>query len=360
MNNIKKIVFAAALSLSSMASYAQDIHFSQFYENSILRNPALTGIFSGDFKFGVNYRSQWGSISNPFTTVSFSGETRILTNANTADYISFGLAAYSDKAGTINFKSQGVYPTIAYNKSLEDVHNTYLSAGFTFGYQNRSVDMNKMTFSSQAVGGVYNSYNASGENAPFKNTNNLDVGAGLSVNSSIGTDNSCNYYVAASLYHINRPSQVFNGGYSNVRLPMKWQLSAGMNFIMSENWSMTLHGNFSAQGASREGVYGGLLSYHSALPFQESDFAFSFGSFARSTTTGGDAVIPTVQMAFKNVTVGASYDVTNSTLATSSNTSTGAMEMTLFVRGNYAHKLNPQDNIRCPRFERPIHYPFNN
>ena len=24
---------------------AQDIHFSQFYENSIMRNPALTGIF---------------------------------------------------------------------------------------------------------------------------------------------------------------------------------------------------------------------------------------------------------------------------------------------------------------------------
>ena len=41
-------VFAMSVLLGAgLSSNAQDIHFSQFYENAILRNPALTGIFSG-------------------------------------------------------------------------------------------------------------------------------------------------------------------------------------------------------------------------------------------------------------------------------------------------------------------------
>src|SRR3954470_10607656 len=75
---------------------AQDIHFSQFYENAILRNPALTGIFSGDYKAGVNYRTQWGSIANPFQTIMASAESRILLSEEHGDYLSYGLAVSYD------------------------------------------------------------------------------------------------------------------------------------------------------------------------------------------------------------------------------------------------------------------------
>ena len=62
------IFSASALFLMSVSSKAQDIHFSQFYENAILQNPALTGIFSGDYKVGFDYRSQWGSQFVPYNT----------------------------------------------------------------------------------------------------------------------------------------------------------------------------------------------------------------------------------------------------------------------------------------------------
>jgi hypothetical protein len=35
-----------------------DIHFSQFYETSILRNPALTGVFPEDYRVGAYERSE--------------------------------------------------------------------------------------------------------------------------------------------------------------------------------------------------------------------------------------------------------------------------------------------------------------
>lgn len=356
MNKFLRIFSVSALLGVSSLSFAQDIHFSQFYENSMLRNPALTGVFSGDYKVGVNYRNQWATIANPYSTVAFSGETRILTNRNTADYLSLGLAAYHDKAGTVSFNSTALYPTVAYNKALEDIHSSYLSVGMTFGYLARNVDMSKMTFSSQVVGGVYNGSNASGENAPFSSMSSFDLGTGLSFNSSIGTENNCNYYLGASLFHINRPTQVFNGGYASVKMPMKWQFSGGINFIFSETWSMALHTNYSSQAPYSEMVYGGLLTYHSVVPVLESDFAFTMGAFVRDN----DAIIPTVKIDYQNMAFGISYDVNNSTLTTSSNTSTGATEFTLYIRGMFNHKNNPQDGIMCPRFERQNTYPFNN
>lgn len=356
MKNCFKIVAAGILIGMSTAGRAQDIHFSQFYENSILRNPALTGIFSGDYKVGLDYRDQWGSVSNPYRTVSATAETRILANREVGDYVSLGLGAFYDKAGAIDFTSQEVYAAVAYNKAMNDEHNSYLSVGFTGGYSARFVDMNKMTFSSQYVNG-YDPNNASGETAPFKSLHNFDMGAGISLNSSIDRDNRANYYLGASVYHINHPTQIFNGGYSTVKLPMKWQFSAGINLVFSEHFSLALHGNYSRQQPYNETIYGGLISYHGTTPGLPSIFAFSFGGFYRYQ----DAFIPTVRIDYANLTFGYSYDANNSSLATAgSGSSASANEITVYIRGMYNHRSNPRDGVMCPRFENEILYPFNN
>src|SRR5580693_7822953 len=83
-------------------SYAQaDIHFSQFYETSILRNPALTGVFENDYKVGVYYRNQWSSITNPYNTVLLSAESHVQVKQTSEDFFSFGILGYTDKAGSI-------------------------------------------------------------------------------------------------------------------------------------------------------------------------------------------------------------------------------------------------------------------
>ena len=45
----RKLFVALCLCLSSRLM-AQDIHLSQFYETPILRNPALIGLFNGDYR----------------------------------------------------------------------------------------------------------------------------------------------------------------------------------------------------------------------------------------------------------------------------------------------------------------------
>ena len=356
MKNFLKIVSSGLLLGLGLSSSAQDIHFSQFYENSILRNPALTGIFSGDYKVGIDYRNQWASVTNPYQTALVTGEARVLVNRNSNDYLSFGVAGTYDKAGIIEFTSQEVVGSMAYNKGLGDRHNSYFSMGVSGGYLARFVDMSKMTFSSQYVNGGYSANNPTGENAPFKSLSNYDLAAGISLNSSLDVDNRANYYIGVSASHLNHPTEIFNGGYDGVKLPIKYQFNAGLNLVFNETFSLALHGNYSQQQPYTETVYGGLLTWHSFTPGVNSPFSFSAGAFYRYQ----DALIPTVRLEYQNVSFTFSYDATNSSLASTGGSGASGTEISLFVRGAFAHRKNPRDGVMCPRFENEVFYPFHN
>lgn len=349
---MKKFVTLAILSLAALSMpgnvMAQDIHFSQFYENAILRNPALTGIFSGDYKAGVNYRNQWSSISVPFETVLASAETRVIVNREVGDYVSFGLSATYDKAGTINFNSLQLYPAINYNKALEDNRHSYLSVGFAGGYVQRSFDMSKATFSTQYVNGSFASANASGENMFKASMQYYDLAAGISYNSSAGPGNIINYYVGAAGYHITKPKQSFTGDQSLVRLATKVTGNLGMKWNITDEYGLTMHLNYTMQGSYRETIAGGLVSWRNVRD-QENKFVFHAGMFLRFK----DAMIPTVKVDYKQYSFIFSYDVNTSSLKSASN-GVGGMELSIFVRGNYKKTQHMGFQTECPRFEKML------
>jgi len=357
---MKRVLTIVSLASSlAFTAGAQDLHFSQFYENSVLTNPALTGVFSGDYKVGLDYRNQWASVATPFSTTMFSAETKILVSHAVADYISFGFGGYYDQAGQISFTSMEVYPSIAYNKALEDAHNTYLSVGFTGGFIGRYVDQSKMTFSNQWIPGVgpgngYSASNPTGETNTYRSLSNYDVGAGIALNGSFDLENKANYYLGVGMYHLNHPTEVFNiSNEQMAKLPIRSEYSAGLHLVANEHISFSFHGEYTLQNPYSEFIGGGLVTFRSVPPGMPSIFALSLGCFVRSK----DAVIPTVKIDYENVSVGFSYDVTTSTLSTGASGASSA-ELTLYVHGMYKHRKDPVDPIRCPRFDDEIYYPF--
>jgi len=340
------LIFFAALAVLPGTTRAQDIHFSQFYENAILRNPALTGIFSGDSKAGVNFRNQWSSLSVPFVTVLASVETRIAVNREVGDFLSFGLTATYDKAGSINFNSMQIYPAINYNKALEDKHMSYLSVGFAGGYIQRTVDMSKMTFSNQWVNGSYNPDNGTGENMPFTKMEHFDLSAGVSFNSSIGENNRVNYYLGGAAYHLTKPKESFDPAQSFVRLGTRWTGNLGVQSYLTEQIGLTLHLNYQNQNPHQEWIGGGLISWRDYDFNQQSKFAIYAGCFIRVK----DAVIPTIKLDYEQYSVTASYDITTSSLRPASE-GVGGFEISLYVRGKYNRGPDPLQQSRCPRFE---------
>ena len=58
-------------------SLSQDIHFSQFFEAPLLRNPSLAGIYRGDIRVQGVYRDQWNSFTNAYRTGSINAEYKM-------------------------------------------------------------------------------------------------------------------------------------------------------------------------------------------------------------------------------------------------------------------------------------------
>lgn len=338
-------ILALVASITMHNANAQDIHFSQFYENAILRNPALTGIFTGDYKVGINYRNQWSSISVPFQTGLASAESRISVSKETSDYLSFGATLTYDHAGSINFNSLQVYPAINYNKSLEDERNSYLSVGFTAGYIQRSVDPTRMRFPSQYVNGSYSSSNA-GENINNVKQSYMDLGAGISLNSSLGEDNKVNYYLGAAAYHLNKPKAAFDPSQTFVRMDVKVNGNLGFNWNIDQNIGITFHSNYTKQGSYTEIIGGALVSWRKYDAMMNSLFVIYGGLFYRYN----DAIIPTIKLDYKKYSFTLSYDINNSSLHTASS-SMGGWEISIFTRGSLSQGLWAKDKNSCPRFE---------
>jgi type IX secretion system PorP/SprF family membrane protein len=348
----KLLTITAALLLSGGALRAQDIHFSQFYENSILRNPGLTGIFSGDYKAGVNYRTQWGSIANPFQTVIASYESRILVNKELHDYLSYGLCVSYDHAGSIDFNSIQVTPALNYNKSLYDRHQSYLSVGFAGSYIQRSVDPSKMTLDNQWVNGGYINTAPTGENMTFQKITHYDVSAGVSFNSAAGANNEVIYYIGGAAYHIMRPRESFNPNEAFIRLNPKYTGSAGLSARLTPSFGLSVMANYTNQNPYVETMFGGLASYRHTMGENRS-FAIYAGCFVRVN----DAIIPTIKVDYNKYSFTASYDVTTSSLKPSLS-SQGGYEFSVYIRGKRARNADQLDQVNCPRFEQDMNPQF--
>src|SRR4249919_1609661 len=98
MSMLKKIWMIIFCSSAVIAS-AQDIHFSQYFSAPLTINPALTGGFAGDYRAGVNYRTQWGSVTVPYRTFDLYGDLNIGRRIISRNFWAVGLNVISDRAG---------------------------------------------------------------------------------------------------------------------------------------------------------------------------------------------------------------------------------------------------------------------
>ena len=93
---MRKIVLILILSFVVNA-WAQDVHFSQFLANSFVLNPAMVGVQKNDYKATLQRKSQWASVSVPFTTFTLALERKDILS-KTASNIQIREAIYKNSA----------------------------------------------------------------------------------------------------------------------------------------------------------------------------------------------------------------------------------------------------------------------
>ena len=324
-------------------SDAQDIHLSQFYETPLLRNPALAGIFTGDFRIEAVYRNQWSSITIPYQTGALSGEAKFPIGKHN-DYITGGLQLTYDVAGSSHFQTTEVLPALNYHKSLSDERNMYLSVGFMGGFTQRQFNPDKLTFDNQYNNGAFDPSAPSGENFAKYGYVYADVATGISFSSTFGEN--VNWFAGASYYHFNRPKVSFFND-QTIELSPKWEYNAGLSAPLGDFAQLILEYNQLKQGLYSEVIAGGLLGYTLQIRNGAADYTnMLYGGFF---VRWDDAIVPVIKLEMHNYEVGFSYDVNISKLSKASQ-SFGGFEISLAYKGFFSGANSSINKLRCPRF----------
>lgn len=336
-------IIAVALSLCGCFSLnAQDIHFSQFMETPLLRNPALSGIFTGDLRVQAVYRNQWNNIAAPYQTSTLNAEYKLPVGKGD-DFLTIGGWILYDKAGTVALSATHIMPVINYHKSLSEVKNIYLSAGISGGIVQRRVDRNKMTTDNQWSGTEYNPGQSTGETFANGNYTYFDGSVGLSLNMQLGENINNNMYVGFAYHHFNPSAKVSFYNAPDVVIQPKIVLSGGLRMDIDPTSFFTLQADVSKQGPHSEYIGGGLYSFRLG-DLDYSTTVFSAGAFWRWKS----AIIPMVKLDIFPFTFGVSYDINISQLKSGSQT-TGGFELSLIYQKAF-NKSASTDYLRCPRF----------
>ena len=340
---LHKFVWGMLLLFASSQVQSQDIHFSQFFEAPLLRNPALAGLFTGDLRIQAVYRTQWQSVTVPYQTTSLNGEYK-LPIGKSEDFLTLGGQILYDKAGTVAMTSTHVMPAINYHKSLSATRNMYLSLGFMGGLVQRSLDRSKVTTNSQFDGNAYNGGLADGETFASSSFSYFDGTAGLSFNTQIGENPEDNIFFGVAYHHFNKPSNISFYGNTKLQMAPKWVYSAGARMNTSEYSYVTFHGDYISQGPQTQ-VIGGLMYTYKLDDSFDPKFLIHGGAFIRFK----DAIIPVAKIEMRPLAISVSYDANVSQLSAASG-GRGGFEMAISYQKYINRDNSSKEAVRCPRF----------
>jgi len=339
---LSHIIIICCCLLALPAARAQDIHFSQFFEAPLLRNPSLAGIFSGDYRVQAVFHDQWNSFTNAYRTGSLNAEYKMPIGKGN-DFITTGLQLLYDKAGSAALSTTEILPALNYHKSLSNDRTMYLSLGFMGGLVNKSIDLSKVTTNSQYNGTAYDPALPDGETLVTPSVNYWDGSVGMSFNTSFGKDKANTMFIGAALHHLNRPKNSF---YKNpaIELDPKYVFSVGMKLIVNEYTYFTLQADQSKQGSFKETIGGALYSYKLGDDPENSGYILHLGAFLRWK----DAIIPVLKVDMNALSVALSYDANISELKTVSQ-GRGGFELSISYIG-FLDRENSKYRILCPKF----------
>lgn len=293
------------------ASFAQDIHFTMFHAAPTVLNPGAAGLFNGTFRASTNFKTQWGSISNPYNTFSFTADGALWKNRGGNAHMGAGISAYRDVAGSTNYGTTKINLSISTILYLDE--NNTASIGLTGGWVQRTIAPEDLQWDSQFNGQAFDASLPSYENYTFENNSYFDFAAGAmwsygTAASSIASFDKFHAQAGIAYHHLSRPLIVNYYG-ENEKLYSKF-VAHGDLHIATGYSRLAFRPRFTAffQGPSREINVGTMVRYlvmeGAKYTGFVKGFAFSLGGYYRL----GDAFSPSMELEFGGFSLGYSYD----------------------------------------------------
>ncbi|MEI6348655.1 MAG: PorP/SprF family type IX secretion system membrane protein [Bacteroidota bacterium] len=321
-------------------SIAQDIHFSQFWASLHNTNPALVAYFDGTGRFSFNQRTQWNTVTKPYTTFMASYDAPIIKRPYRQDLFGLGVTAFRDVAGDSHFGTTQLNLSLSYIKALNRRNNNFVSFGLQLGGAQRNITYSELYFDEQFVNGRFDPSMQNSEQ--FSRSNfifgDISVGSAWSFHKRYRQS----YQVGISLSHLNQPKQsLFDD--QNTRMDMKTMITFTSQQKASEDIDVYPMLMASFQGTYYEVLLGGQTRY--IFSKNSSTYTtFNAGIFYRF----GDAAFVMFGAEYMRYQFGISYDINTSKLHNASRYQ-GGWEISL----NYLFNKNTPRKIKevpCPIF----------
>jgi type IX secretion system PorP/SprF family membrane protein len=308
----RKLLVLSAAALLAAGAQAQDMHFSQFRESPLLLNPASAGVFDGNYRLTLNYRTQWAAMGSPYKTMGASFDLPLFEENVQHAYLGTGLTVFQDAAGDAKLGQlqaglsiAGIIPVDRSNK---------VSGGLVIGFGQRSIDPSKLQFGNQYNGSQgYDPNIPANEVTPAESFTYADIGAGFfyeysNQRSSIAQDDVFRINAGLACFHANQPAQSFIAG--GDKLYRKWTLHSSMRYdVPGGKVSFAPSLMVLKQGPANELNIGTLINYRLKTGTKITGFfsqsTIGFGAYYRSK----DAIVPQVYFELSDFAVGLAYDV---------------------------------------------------
>lgn len=336
---MKKLILLCLLLSPVVLTYAQDIHYSQFYASPLTLNPALTGVNDCNYRVALSYRNQWASVTTPYTTPSISFDINNIANKLIKRGIgSAGLLILNDKAGDGQLSNLTIMGSAAYQRDLDAQKKMMGSVGVQFGYVQKRYDLSKLTFEEQWAGTDFNQSLFNGEQNLNNKLSYLNVNLG-GLWAYKPTD-KVNVFLGVAGFNLISPKETFYNDGKN-KLSPRTVVHAGAKIGLNEKMNLLPMFLYMGQSKDVEVNFGTSLGYN----LTASDAVIYLGGYYRMN----DAVIVMLGGEYKKVRLGLSYDINTSSLKTASN-GNGGFEISLSYIGCIGNLILDKPIQWCPRF----------
>ncbi|MEY4739013.1 MAG: hypothetical protein RLZZ05_397 [Bacteroidota bacterium] len=337
-DKVKKSLTILSFVFIALQARAQDPHFSQFFSSPLTLNPANTGNFSGFARASANYRNQWPSFGNAYSTSTASIDGTVFKKLiPEGDRLSLGLLMLSDQSGNGILKENHLGVSAAYTKGLDMLGKHSITAGFQGSFSSLGFDQNKANFEDEI--------SASGFTLPSSEVllsrdlgrQYLDMHAGLLYKGSFSENDL--FYAGASVYHLKTPSLGFSS--PNYFIQRRYNVHGGGYIALG--YATTVHASFQYQQQFnyKEFLLGGAIS-QLLVDKQKTYTELYAGAWIRNN----DAIIPYLGIEWNSLRAGFSYDINYSKRKAAS-----AMYQSAEISLNWIFNMEEGAlTVKCPKF----------
>lgn len=345
MRNLITTYFICVFSLLALA---QDNHLSLYDAAPISLNPAMTGVFEGDWRIHGQYRSQWKSVNfKPYQAALISFDIPVKKWG-------FGLQINNFRAGIGNFNAIQGIASVAYTTSIDKNKNHNLSFGVQGGITQKSVEYQLLSFNNQYTtnnGGEFDMSISSQEDFAGQSLVIPAVNAGF-LYFFAKKESKMNPFIGFSAFNLTEPKESFIDPGAENKLPMRFygHLGTRINWtelfytlpkvlVMNQRtfWEQTyaLDAGYYLKGSDLYLLGGGLFRTV-GLPVSIKNEAAKIHE---------DAMVLYLGAKMEDITVKVGYDVNVSSLSTVSSGRGGFEISVTYVN----RKKKPSTEKICPR-----------